>query len=125
MRQIEDNIVRDKSLKFAIRIVNLYKTLTEGRKEFIIAKQVLRSGTSIGANLAEGSAAMSKKDFLSKTYIALKEATETEYWLTLLHATDFITSAEYYSIQNDCKEICRLLNAICKTVSVSLKNQGK
>lgn len=116
-----ESVARQKSNAFAIRLVNLYKVLTTERKEFIISKQLLRSGTSIGANLAEASAAMSRRDFLAKNYIALKEATETEYWLELLVATQYISIREYNSIQGDCKEICRLLNAICKTVSDSLE----
>lgn len=74
-----------KSKRFAVRIVNLYKYLCDNRKEYVLSKQVLRSGTSIGANLAEAESAMSKRDFLAKVYVALKECSETIYWLELLH----------------------------------------
>ena len=84
-----DNIIESKSFDFAIRIVNLYKDLPDGKKENILSKQLLRSGTSIGANVAEAEQAQSKSDFVSKMSIALKEASETKYWIKLLKATDF------------------------------------
>ena len=87
---MKENLVFDKSKDFAIRIVNLYKYLCETKKEYVLSKQVLRSGTSIGANIAESECAISKKDFMSKLYIALKEATETLYWLELLYKTEYI-----------------------------------
>ena len=89
------NIVLEKSKKFAIRIVNLYKYLTTEKKEYVLAKQLLKSGTSIGANVSEGEQAQSKADFHSKMCIALKEANETYYWLRLLYATDYLSEKEF------------------------------
>lgn len=86
----KDNAVKDKSKQFAIRIVNLYKYLTEAKKEFIMSKQILRCGTSIGANIAEAICSISKKEFHAKMYIAFKECVETQYWLDILHDTPII-----------------------------------
>ena len=108
-------IIENKSFEFAIRIVNLYKYLTTEKKEYVLAKQLLKSGTSIGANVSEGEQAQSKADFHSKMCIALKEANETHYWLRLLLATEYITEKEYNSIESDIKEILALLTSICKT----------
>ena len=108
-------IIENKSFEFAIRIVNLYKYLTTEKKEYVLAKQLLKSGTSIGANVSEGEQAQSKADFHSKMCIALKEANETYYWLRLLLATEYITEKEYISIEGDIKEILALLTSICKT----------
>ena len=121
-----DNIVFDKSKLFAIRIIRLCKLLQE-RKEYIISKQVTRSGTSIGANISEAQFAISKKDFQSKMYIALKETHETLYWLELLFKTEYITETEYESINNDCLEIKRILSSITKTTkeNINLKKAGK
>lgn len=109
-----------KSKKFAIRIVNMYKYLCNDRKEYILSKQVLRSGTSIGANLAESESAVSKRDFLAKVYIALKECAETLYWLELLHETNYLNDEMFRSIYNDCEEIKRILTATTKTISFNL-----
>ena len=109
-----------KSRKFAIRIVRLYQHLRENRKEYILSKQLLRSGTSIGANIAESECAISRKDFLSKTYIAFKETNETLYWLELLHETDYLTKQEYESIKADCEELKKILSSITKTLSEEL-----
>ena len=108
-------IIENKSFEFAIRIVNLYKYLTTEKKEYVLAKQLLKSGTSIGANVSEGEQAQSKADFHSKMCIALKEANETYYWLRLLLATEYITEKEYIPIESDIKEILALLTSICKT----------
>lgn len=108
-------IIENKSFEFAIRIVNLYKYLTTEKKEYVLSKQLLKSGTSIGANVSEGEQAQSKADFHSKMCIALKEANETYYWLRLLLATEYITEKEYNSIESDIKEILALLTSICKT----------
>ena len=108
-------IIENNSFEFAIRIVNLYKYLTTEKKEYVLAKQLLKSGTSIGANVSEGEQAQSKADFHSKMCIALKEANETYYWLRLLLATEYITEKEYISIESDIKEILALLTSICKT----------
>jgi four helix bundle protein len=110
----QENIAKTKSENFAIRIVNLYKHLCGEKKEYVLSKQLLRSGTSIGANLAEAQFAISKKDFQSKVYIALKECSETRYWLTLLHKTDYLTEKEYDSIFADCSDILHILIATTK-----------
>lgn len=109
--------VKYKSKRFAVRIVRLYQNLCSEKKEYILSKQLLRSGTSIGANLAESECAISKKDFLSKVYIALKECNETLYWLDLLQETDYINQAEYLSIRDDCIELRKMLSATTKTLS--------
>ena len=111
---MSDRIVQEKSKEFAIRIVNLYKYLYEEKKEFIMSKQILRSGTSIGANLAEGDFASSKADFINKIHISLKEASETGYWLELLNKTDYITKEQFDSLYKDCDELMCLLVSIVK-----------
>ena len=113
---LEKSTVILKSKSFAVRIINLYKHLTDKKKEFVLSKQILRSGTSIGANLAEAKCASSKKDFLAKNYIAFKECSETMYWLELLLETKFITNKEFDSIYTDCKELVKLLSRITKTM---------
>ena len=112
---MKDNIILSKSKSFAVRIVRLCRYLQEEKREFVLSKQLLRCGTSIGANVHEGKYAQSAGDFISKNSIALKEAAETEYWLELLHTTDYITQAEYDSIAADCSELVRLLSSIVKT----------
>ena len=112
---MKDNVVKDKSLEFAVRIVNLYKFLVNEQKEFVMSKQILRSGTSIGANIREAEQAESRADFINKLNIALKEANETEYWLELLIRTEYITREQYESINNDSTEINKLLISIIKT----------
>ena len=107
---------RAKSLAFAKRIVNLYRYLCEEKKEFVLSKQLLRSGTSIGANLAEAQYAISRKDFLNKVYIALKECAETLYWLELLASCDYLTPNEYQSLYTDCEELRKILSSITKSV---------
>ena len=106
-----------KSKKFAVRIVNLYKYLCNDKKEYVLSKQILRSGTSIGANIAEAECGISKKDFLSKIYIALKECVETIYWLDLLYETGYIDERMYLSMKSDCDELRRMLSAATKTTS--------
>lgn len=112
---MSNSIVAEKSKQFAIRIINLYKHLCSAKSEYILSKQILRSGTSIGANVREALNAQSKNDFISKMSVALKEAGETEYWLELLHETDYITDSEYASISADCAEINKILISIVKT----------
>jgi four helix bundle protein len=112
---MKENVIREKSMAFAIRIVNLYKVLCDERKEYVLAKQILRAGTSIGANIAEAECAISRKDFLAKAYIAYKECAETKYWLELLQKTEIISQVEYTSIAEDCGELFRILAAITKT----------
>ena len=120
---IMENMVAGKSYAFAIRIVRLYKLLSAERKEFVLSKQLLRSGTAIGALIKEAEHAQSKADFLNKMNIALKEANEAEYWLTLLKDTDFINEQEYISISIDCKELIKLLASIVKTTKQKLRNE--
>ena len=117
-----ENLVKDKSFAFAIRVVRLYKILCEERKEYVLSKQVLRSGTAIGALVRESEHAQSTADFINKLSIALKEANETEYWLMLLHEADYLTEVEYDSIIKDCKELLRLLISIIKKTK---ENNGK
>ena len=106
------NIIHEKSFLFAVAIVELYKKLTIDKKEFVMSRQLLRSGTSIGANVREAEQAESKADFIHKLSIALKEANETEYWVDLLHETKYLEKSEYISIQKDIKEILRLLSVL-------------
>lgn len=116
-------VVYDKSMEFAIRIVNLYKHLVTDRQEHVMSKQLLRCGTSIGANLSESEYAISKKDFLAKINISLKECNETQYWLQLLQHTGFLKNNEYESINNDCIELLKLLISISKTTASSLNTE--
>ena len=117
-----DSVTLDKSKNFAIRIVRLYQYLCTEKKEFVLSKQLLRSGTSIGANLAEAIYGISDKDFLSKMYISLKECAETKYWLELLFKTDYLTEQQYRSINEDCTELIKLLTSSAKTMSIKLKS---
>ena len=110
-----DSAIREKSKRFAVRIVRLCQYLTEEKREFVMSKQLLRCGTSVGANVREGKYGQSRSDFVSKMSIALKEASETEYWLELLRETEYLTTEQYDSIQADCGEIAKLLTAIVKT----------
>lgn len=114
------NIVKEKSFDFAIRIVKLYKYLMEEKKEFVLSKQILRSGTSVGANINEAQQAQSKKDFLMKMNIALKECTETKYWIELLSAIDYINQEQKDSIIKDCVELEKLLTSIVKTTRTQM-----
>ena len=110
-----DNVIENKSFHFAIRIVNLYKYLCSEKKEFVLSKQILKSGTSIGANVAEAQQAQSRADFIAKLGIALKEATETKYWLRLLNATDYLSDLNFESVFADCVELEKLLVSILKS----------
>ena len=112
---MSDNIIETKSFDFAVRIVGLYKHLTQEKKEFVMAKQLLRCGTSIGANVAEAQHAQSRADFCSKLNIALKEAVETNYWLRLLQAAEYLSDTEFSSIIADCRELEKMLTSIIKT----------
>lgn len=109
------SLISDKSKAFALRIIEMYKYLTVQKREFILSKQVLRSGTSIGANVREGLAAQTDADFLSKLYISFKEANETAYWLELLHESDYLEEKTFISIYADCQEIIKILASITKT----------
>ena len=112
----EENAVRDKSYAFARRCVKLYKYLCEEKKEYILSKQLLRSGTSIGANIAESQYGQTKMDFASKLSIAQKETGETEFWLKLLGDEDYITESQAESMLKDCRELVKLLQSITKTL---------
>ena len=114
------NTIENKSFDFAVRVVNLYKYLCNEKKEFVLSKQLLRSGTSIGANVSEGEKAQSKADFYTKMTIALKEANETDYWLRLMYATEYLTEQEFESLSKDNKEIISILVAITKTTKQDL-----
>ncbi|MCL2630266.1 MAG: four helix bundle protein [Firmicutes bacterium] len=114
---MRESIIKEKSFKFAIRIVNLYKFLREEKGEHIISKQLMRSGTSIGANVSEADRAVSKKDFINKSAIALKEANESEYWIELLHKTDYLSNEQYESLKGDIAELNKILIAIVKRSS--------
>lgn len=114
----KENVVKTKSFLFSIRIVNLYKFLTQEKKEFIISKQLLRSGTSIGALVRESEHAESTADFVHKLSVALKEANESEYWIDLLKETDYLSESEYLSIQENIKELLKLLISIIKTTKL-------
>lgn len=109
------SIVGDKSLAFAKRIAKLYRFLVDKKKETIMSKQILRSGTNIGANIREGLFAQSRKDFISKMNIALKEAGETDYWIEILYSADYLIEMEYKSLKNDNDELIRMLSSIVKT----------
>ncbi|KRD63195.1 four helix bundle protein [Flavobacterium sp. Root935] len=108
------NIIKEKSFAFAIDVVNLYKVLAE-KREFVLSRQMLRSGTSIGANIREAEHAQSKADFIHKLSISLKEANETEYWLDLLYETKYLSDIDFLNIKPKITEILRLLTSIVKT----------
>ncbi len=121
MKQKEDNIIAIKSYKFAVRCVNLYKFLCEEKHDYVIGKQLLRSGTSIGANIKEAIRGISKAEFRAKMSISLKEASESEFWIELLRDTEYITKEEAESLLNDCGELLRLLMSIVKTIQTEEK----
>jgi four helix bundle protein len=112
---MKENLIKDKSFAFAIRIVKLYQHLTNEKKEFVLSKQILRSGTSIGANVREAEHGESKADFIHKMSISLKETNETVYWLDLLAHSEYITNDAYTSINGDATELLKLLTAIVKS----------
>ena len=118
---MKENPLKIKSYAFALRIVKLYKFLTVETKEFVLSKQILRSGTSIGANIAEGNRAQSTLDFIHKLSIALKEAAETEYWLNLLQDGGFLSSEQVKSMLDDCIELEKILTASIKTAKAKLE----
>ena len=118
--RMSENVLLEKSMDFSVRIVRLYKYLRFEKSEYVMSKQLLRSGTSIGANAAEGNDAISKSDFLNKMYIALKECSESLYWIELLHRTEYLTEEQYRSIVSDCKELRRILSSITKSTKESL-----
>lgn len=117
---MKENIVESKSLDFAVKCIELYKHLTFESKEYILSKQMVRSGTSIGANIKEAVRGQSNADFISKMSISLKEASETEYWLTLLEKTNYITPLQFQSMIADCKELIAILTSITKTAKLNI-----
>ena len=112
---MNQNVIVEKSLEFAVRIVNLYKYLTKEHGEYIMSKQLLRCGTSIGANIAEAQRGQSIADFSAKMNIALKEANEADYWLKLLFRTQYLSKEQYDSIHADVQELLGILISICRT----------
>ncbi len=110
------NIIQEKSYDFAVRTVNLYKHLSQEKKEFVLSKQLLRSGTSIGANIEEAIGGQSRKDFYAKLTIAYKEARETHYWIRLLKDTGFLSKDTAQSFLNDAEEILKIIGSIQKTI---------
>lgn len=112
---MKENMVLEKSYAFAVRIVRLYQHLSSEKKEYVLSRQVLRSGTSIGANVEEAIGGQSRPDFISKMSIAYKEARETSYWLRLLKDTDYLSVAQFESIHADAEELCRIIGSILKT----------
>lgn len=117
-----DNLIHVKSKKFAVRIINTLKYLQTEKKEFVLSKQMLRSGTAIGALIKESEFAQSRKDFLNKLYVALKEANENQYWIELLFETEYITKTEFDSLSTDCLELLKLLVSITKKLKETLGN---
>ncbi len=115
----KENILKEKSYRFALRIVNLYKFLTTEKKEYVLSKQVLRSGTSIGANVVEGNQAQSKADFIHKLSISLKESFETQYWLDLLRDSEYISPDQADSLLIDCRELQKILTVSIKTAKAN------
>ena len=111
---MKENVIMEKSFAFSVRAVNLYKYLSQTKREYVLSKQIYRSGTSIGANITEAQRAQSTADFVYKMKIALKEANETQYWLRLLHETEFLTDQQFDSLHADLAEILKILTAICK-----------
>ena len=115
------NIIQEKSFDFSVRIVNLYKFLANDKKEFVLSKQVLRSGTSIGANIEEAIGSFSENEFIFKLQIAYKESRETIYWLKLIYKTDYINEEQFNSIIKDANEICKILTKIIITKKNKIK----
>ena len=112
---MKESVLRDKSFAFALRIVKMNQYLNSTKKEFVLSKQILRSGTAIGAIIRESENASTKKDFIYKLTLALKEADETKYWLELLHQSDYLETKMYESLFKDCRELIKLLVASVKT----------
>jgi four helix bundle protein len=119
---MKENVILNKTFEFAVRIVNLYKYLTTEKKEFVMSKQILRSGTSMGANAEEADSGQSKKDFIAKMEIVLKEGKETRYWLRLLNRTEYIDNKIFDSMLSDCNEIIAIVTAIIVTARKNIKN---
>jgi len=116
-----NSLIREKTFSFAVKIVELYKALVEIKREFVISKQILKSGTSIGANVREAGNAESKNDFIHKLSIAQKEADETLYWLELLYVSDYISKLQYSEYSNNCNEILKIIRSIILSTKENLK----
>jgi four helix bundle protein len=112
---MKENVVKDKSFAFALRIVKVYKFLCDEKREFVLSKQLLRSGTAIGALVREAEQGESRADFIHKMSVALKEANESDYWIELLYQAGYLEQSGYQSLVADCRELLRLLTAIVKT----------
>ena len=119
------SLALEKSFAFALRIVKLYQHLSDKKKEFVLSKQILRSGTSIGANLEESRGAQSPSDFQAKISIAYKESRETSYWLRLLYASKYLTERQFNSLYGDCEELIRILGATQLTMKTKIQKKGK
>jgi len=122
---VKDSVLRSKSYAFAIRVINLAKFLRDEKKEYILSKQIVRCGTSIGANIEEASGAQSDNDFIAKLHIALKESKETHYWLRLLRDTKYITEDQAESLLGDISEIITILTRSLKTIKSRTKSPSK
>ncbi|GEM55097.1 hypothetical protein FB1_13180 [Flavobacterium branchiophilum NBRC 15030 = ATCC 35035] len=122
VNEMTENIIKNKSFAFAIRVVKLYQFLCETKKEFVLSKQLLRSGTAVGALVREAEHAESKADFKHKMAIAQKEINESIYWLELLKETDYLTIEQFQSINTDAIEIIKLLTSIIKSVKLNINN---
>ncbi len=118
------NIIQNKSFDFAVSVVKLCKHLTEEKKEFVMSKQLIRSGTSVGANIEEAIGAQSDKDFLHKFSIAYKEARESMYWVKLLHATNYLTDNEFENLSEKINEICKIIGSIQITMKAKMKTRN-
>ena len=121
---MEQNVIRDKSFAFSTRVVRVYQYLTKEKSEYTLSRQLLRSGTSIGANVVEALNGFSRSDFLFKLCTALKETSESAYRLEMLHQTDYLSEKQYNSLIRDCREIQRLLTSIIKTTRHNMRNGG-
>ena len=121
---LTDGAVKLKSKEFALRIIKLYKYLCNDQKEFVMSKQIIKCGTSIGANVCEADHSMSKREFIAKMNISLKEAAESEYWLELLYESEYITRGMYRSLLSDCGEIKGLLICIIRTANKNISNSN-
>ena len=120
---MKNNVIKDKSYSFALRVIKAYKFLSDEKREFVLSKQLLRSGTAIGALVREAEHAQSRADFIHKMNISLKEANETEYWLMLLKDSGYIDEISFLSIHKDCDELIRLLVSIIKTTKSTNENK--
>ena len=119
---MKENVLKDKAYAFALEIIKVYKTLTEQQREYVLSKQLLRAGTSIGANLEEADGAQSKRDFLHKVSISFKEARETHYWIRLLNDSQYLPNEAASLLQQQCDELLKIMTAVIKTTKANLQN---